>query len=86
VRALRALAGFRGRPPADRRALVEAVAAIGRLGLVLGDRPVSLDVNPLIVGPRGRGAVAIDLLAVVKTGSARRKGLLPRARVAAGLL
>ena len=66
VRALRALAGVRGAPPADVPKLVEAVAAVGRLGLVLGERLVSLDVNPLVVRPRGRGAVAIDLLAVRK--------------------
>lgn len=66
VRALRALAGFRGAPPADVPKLVEAVAAVGRLGLVLGERLVSLDVNPLVVRPRGRGALAIDLLVAVK--------------------
>lgn len=66
VRALRALAGFRGAPPGDVPALVDAIAAIGRLGLALGDRLLSLDVNPLVVRPRGRGALAVDLLLTVK--------------------
>jgi len=29
---------------------------------MLGDRLTSLDVNPIIVGPRGRGALVVDLL------------------------
>ncbi len=63
VRALGALRGWRGTPPADRPALVAALAAVARLALVLGDRLVSLDVNPIVAGPRG--AVAVDLLAQV---------------------
>jgi hypothetical protein len=38
------------------------VTAVARLGTAFGDRLVSLDVNPIIVGPRGAGAVAVDLL------------------------
>jgi acyl-CoA synthetase (NDP forming) len=62
VRSLRALAGFRGAPAADVPALVRAVAGVARLAQALGDRLRSLDVNPVIVQPRGKGAVAVDLL------------------------
>ena len=62
VRSLRTLAGFRGTPPADVPALVRAVSAVARLAHALGDRLQSLEVNPVIVQPRGKGAVAVDLL------------------------
>lgn len=61
VPALGALRGWRGAPPADRPALVAALAAVARLATTLGDDLVALDVNPIVAGPRG--AVAVDLLA-----------------------
>ena len=65
VRTLRGLRGHRGAPPADLPALVAAIAAVTRLAESLGDRLASLDVNPIVVGRSGRGAVAVDLLAVL---------------------
>jgi acetate---CoA ligase (ADP-forming) len=62
VRSLRSLGGFRGAPAADVPALVRAVAGVARLAQALGDRLRALEVNPLIVQPKGRGAVAVDLL------------------------
>ena len=54
--------GFRGRCPGDRDALVETVLAIQRFVLDHADSLVELDVNPVIVRPRGGGAVAVDAL------------------------
>lgn len=62
VRSLATLGGFRGAPAADRAALVSALAGVVRLALACGDGLQALDVNPIVVGPRGRGAVAVDLL------------------------
>lgn len=62
VRGLRALAAVRGGPPRDVAALVRAVAAVARLAGALGDRLEALDVNPLVVGARGEGAWAVDLV------------------------
>jgi acyl-CoA synthetase (NDP forming) len=62
VRVARRLRGFRGAPPADVPALVGAIAGVARLAELLGDRLTSFDANPIIVGPRGRGAFAVDLL------------------------
>lgn len=74
VRALRALHGARGTPPADVPALVRAVLGVARLAAAVGDRLASLDVNPVVVGARGRGAFAVDLLASPTRGSARPDG------------
>ncbi|GAB2880751.1 acetate--CoA ligase family protein [Streptomyces deserti] len=60
------LDGVRGRPPADRDALVEVVLRVQRMALELGDDLAELDINPLMVLPRGQGAVALDVLAVCR--------------------
>ncbi|BCL21176.1 acetate--CoA ligase family protein [Streptomyces tuirus] len=60
------LDGVRGRPAADLDALVEVVLRVQRMALELGDRLAELDVNPLMVLPRGQGAVALDALAVCR--------------------
>ncbi|WP_405839234.1 acetate--CoA ligase family protein [Streptomyces platensis] len=58
------LDGVRGAPPADLDALVETVLRVQRMALELGDDLAELDINPLVVLPRGQGAVALDALAV----------------------
>ncbi|WP_031155276.1 acetate--CoA ligase family protein [Streptomyces erythrochromogenes] len=60
------LEGVRGAPPADVDALVEVVLRIQRMALELGDQLSELDINPLMVLPRGQGAVALDALAICR--------------------
>ncbi|MFE9398524.1 acetate--CoA ligase family protein [Streptomyces flavidovirens] len=60
------LGGVRGAPPADVDALVEVVLRVQRMALELGDDLSELDINPLLVLPRGQGAVALDALAVCR--------------------
>lgn len=60
------LDGVRGRPPADLDALVEVVLRVQRMALELDGELSELDINPLMVLPRGRGAVALDALAVCR--------------------
>lgn len=57
------LHGFRNLPPADVRAAARATHAIGRLMLTQPDID-EIDVNPLMVHPRGQGATALDALIV----------------------
>jgi acetate---CoA ligase (ADP-forming) len=59
---LRLLSGYRGRPPGDLAALVQAVAGMSQLATELGDRIDAVDVNPLIVSPSG--AIAVDALVI----------------------
>ncbi|MET4805510.1 acetate--CoA ligase family protein [Limibacillus sp. MBR-115] len=54
------LAGYRGKPPGDRAALIAAVEAIQRFALSEAGRLIELDVNPVIVRPQGKGVVAVD--------------------------
>ena len=64
VRGAALLRGARGRPRGDERALADAIVRIGRLALEQSDRLVELDVNPLVVLPKG--VVALDALAVLR--------------------
>jgi len=56
------LAGARGRPPADLDAAADAIVAMSRLALDLGETLDAMDINPLICGPAG--AIAADVLVV----------------------
>jgi hypothetical protein len=56
------LAGARGQRPADLDAIADAITALSRLAVDLGDLVDALDINPLICGPSG--AVAADVLVV----------------------
>ncbi|MEU3772313.1 acetate--CoA ligase family protein [Streptomyces sp. NPDC032472] len=60
------LDGVRGAPPADVDALVEVVLRVQRMALELGGVLSELDINPLMVLPRGQGAVALDALAICR--------------------
>ncbi len=54
------LEGLRGAPPCDQAALAAALAAFSVLAAELGDLLSELDVNPVILGPKG--LVAVDAL------------------------
>jgi acyl-CoA synthetase (NDP forming) len=56
------LAGHRGRPAGDMDAALDAIMAIQDFARAHRESLVELDVNPLIVRPRGKGAVAVDAL------------------------
>jgi hypothetical protein len=60
------LRGVRGAPPADRAALSRSLVALSALSDLLGDRLETVDVNPLLVRPAGRGALALDALVVLR--------------------
>ena len=54
------MAGYRGKPAGDREAAIDAVLAVARFAEQHRGRLVELDINPLMVLPRGRGVVAAD--------------------------
>lgn len=60
--AARLLAGYRGKPPGDVDALVDAVLGVARYASVNLATLVEIDVNPIIVRPAGKGAVAVDTM------------------------
>jgi hypothetical protein len=63
LRTAKLLTGFRGAPPADIDAVVRVVTAIGRV-MATVPQIDEIDVNPLMVYPKGEGATALDALIV----------------------
>lgn len=55
------LTGFRGSPPLDIDAVARLIATLGRI-LIAEPAIAEIDLNPVIVYPKGRGAVALDAL------------------------
>ncbi|MGE0629494.1 MAG: acetate--CoA ligase family protein [Hyphomicrobiaceae bacterium] len=55
------LAGYRGRPAADRAAMEKAVSGLARFFLDHRTAIADIEINPLIVRPDGKGAVAVDV-------------------------
>lgn len=62
------LEGTRGRPAADVEALVETIVRLSALASSGRDRIASIDINPLLVLPRGQGAFAIDGVVQLQDG------------------
>jgi acetate---CoA ligase (ADP-forming) len=68
---LRSLKGFklldsyRGAPKADVAAAAQAITALGEAVLAGGDALREVEINPLLVLPEGKGAVAVDALVLL---------------------
>jgi hypothetical protein len=60
LRGFAILGGVRGKPPADVDTLCDAIVGVSQLAVALGDQLLGLDINPMIVLPKGQGAVAVD--------------------------
>ncbi len=66
VRGAALLRGGRGRPAGDATALVDVIMKVQRLAVDNADRMAELDINPLLVRPRGQGVIALDALVVCR--------------------
>jgi acyl-CoA synthetase (NDP forming) len=62
VAALKALAGYRGKPAGDLDALAKVLVALSQLAVAEGPTVAEAEVNPLIVRPKGEGVIAVDAL------------------------
>jgi acetyltransferase len=64
IRGFKILEGFRGEPPSDIDAIAECLERLSQLATQL-EEIVELDINPLVVFERGRGARVVDARIVV---------------------
>ncbi|MGO9512954.1 MAG: acetate--CoA ligase family protein [Steroidobacteraceae bacterium] len=60
------LAGYRGKPPGDVDALIDTILNVTRYASANLAALIEIDVNPVIVRPAGKGAVAVDALIRLK--------------------
>ncbi|WP_395453845.1 acetate--CoA ligase family protein (plasmid) [Azospirillum melinis] len=70
VKALQALAGYRGRTAGDLGAVADALVAVSRLALLDDVTVLEAEINPLMVMADGQGAVAVDALVQLATADA----------------
>lgn len=68
TKAAKLLDGYRGAGPYDRKAVVKALVALSRIALDLGDAIESIDVNPFVALPKGKGGIALDALVILRGG------------------
>jgi succinyl-CoA synthetase beta subunit len=66
VKGAKLLRGFRGKPQADVDALADALVRVSHLAVHLQGTLAELDINPLMVLPKGQGVKAADALVVLK--------------------
>jgi len=59
IRGRALLEGFRGAPPVDREALVDAILRVARMAMDLPEI-VEMDLNPMMALAKGSGAIAVD--------------------------
>jgi acetyltransferase len=62
--AARLMRGYRGGPALDTNAAIEALIALGRLAVDLGDVIQAVDINPFVVLPQG--GMALDALVILR--------------------
>ncbi len=66
------LDGVRGRPKMDVGALAAALSRLSRFAAAAGPRLSGIEVNPLMVLPEGRGALALDAVITLEPHDAAR--------------
>ena len=64
VKGARLLEGFRGRPAADIDALADTLVRVSQMAAQLDGSLAELDINPLMVLPKGQGVKAADAVAM----------------------
>ncbi|MBV1686191.1 acetate--CoA ligase family protein [Novosphingobium sp. G106] len=69
------LDGYRGSPKADVAAAAKAIAALGEAVLAGGERLREVEINPLLVLPEGKGAVAVDALVLLNAVASQEEEL-----------
>jgi acyl-CoA synthetase (NDP forming) len=74
LKSARLLSAYRGAPPADIDALVEAMLRLAQLAADFPEHIAEIDLNPVIVHAEGRGISLIDALIVKPSPTAGKPG------------
>lgn len=61
------LTGYRGSPPMDLPALCRAIEAVSHLAATHAARIEALEINPILVRPKGQGVVILDAVLTLST-------------------
>jgi acetate---CoA ligase (ADP-forming) len=71
------LEGARGRPPADVDALAQALSRLSQIAVAWQGRFTSIEINPLLVRPRGAGVAALDALILTMRDTSKSRPFTP---------
>ncbi len=66
VKGAKLLQGFRGKPACDIDALAKVLVNVSHLAVHLNGQLAELDINPVLVLPKGQGVKAVDALVALK--------------------
>ena len=66
LKGAKVFSGVRGAPPGDIDALAEMAARLSWLAYDLGNEIAEMDLNPVVVLPKGQGAFAVDALLIAR--------------------
>ena len=66
VKGAKLLQGFRGKPACDIDALADVLVKVSHMAVHLNGTLTELDINPILVMPKGQGVKAVDALAAMK--------------------
>ncbi len=66
IKARAVLDGWRGAPATDIEALADALVALSRFAASAGEKLESIDINPFVAMPKGKGVMALDAVLVVR--------------------
>lgn len=69
IRGRALLSGVRGAPPSDIDALADVLVSLSQFAAAHRDDVETVDLNPLLVLPKGEGVVALDALVVPRRGT-----------------
>jgi succinyl-CoA synthetase beta subunit len=67
------LGGVRGRAPSDMDALLDLLVALSHFAAAHSERLAAVDLNPVIVHPRGEGLTIVDALIVKREAGTNRE-------------
>ena len=70
TRISRVLDGWRGAPPADRKAAAKGIAAVSRFIADFADEILEVEINPFAVFAEGEGCLALDAVIITKETTA----------------
>jgi acyl-CoA synthetase (NDP forming) len=73
TRAGRLLQSYRGRPAGDIEAFAELLERLSQLGAAYADLLEAVDLNPIAVLPRGRGAIVLDALVIPRKSTRQER-------------
>ncbi len=69
IRGRALLSGVRGAPPSDIDALADVLVQLSQFAAAHRDDVETVDLNPVLVLPKGEGVVALDALVVPRRGT-----------------